>query len=366
MRLQLLLALGVFSLAACGSSTSPGPTGKAGSSGTAATGGTAGNLGPLGGAIATGGVIASAGGATGTRIGDAGAAGGSGGTSNGGTQPCTWLADCISTNNCSTQVCVEACTSQSTTAAIQQYTALIDCISTNAQCTTTDCLMLVCAGELAACKNTSVPFVDGGGQGLVDAGTQIDSGADASPTEAAPVSKRDAGIGAPEVGQVPDAPLGLDVFATVDAGIDGSGNNQGYMSSGSCDIVVKIPNLYDSHTCWDYTLTVTTNHNDGTEHYVAYTATDVSGTQSACTAQSYSASQPGPWNSASLSASNLSHKKQACDLAGSSYGTTSLWTEGGSCTIAGSLGHCTDAVTNAWDPATQILSSSLVGAWSVP
>jgi hypothetical protein len=81
--------------------------------------------------------------------------------------------------------------------------------------------------------------------------------------------------------------------------------------------------------------------------------------------QSYSGSQPGPWDSAAISASNLSHKKQACDLSGSS-GATSIWTEGGTCSPAGSLGHCTDAATNAWDPATQVLSSSLVGVWSVP
>jgi hypothetical protein len=152
----------------------------------------------------------------------------------------------------------------------------------------------------------------------------------------------------------------------VDAHIDSSTpTGNGYTTSGSCDIVFSIANLVDSHTCWDYTLTVTTNHNDGIEHYVAYAQTDVSGTQSACTSQTYSANQPGPWDSASLSASNLSHKKQACDLSGSS-GATSTWTEGGTCGIGGSLGHCTDTVTNLWDPSTQILSSSLSGTWSVP
>jgi hypothetical protein len=138
-----------------------------------------------------------------------------------------------------------------------------------------------------------------------------------------------------------------------------------YATTGSCDIVYSIPNLVDSHTCWDYTMTVTTNHNDGIEHYVAYSPTDVAGTQSACTSQTYSANQPGPWDSASLSVSNLSHKKQACDLSGSS-GASTTWTEGGTCGLAGSLGHCTDAVTNHWDPSTQNISSSLVGVWSVP
>jgi hypothetical protein len=156
------------------------------------------------------------------------------------------------------------------------------------------------------------------------------------------------------------------VSPSSDADAVGSGPGQGYTTSGSCDNVSKIPGMVDSHTCWDYTLTVTTNHNDGTEHYVAYMPDDAAGTKSACTAQSYSGTQSGPWDSASLSASNLSHKKQACDLEASSYGTTTTWTEGGTCTIAGSLGHCTDAVTNAWDPSTTVLSSSLVGVWSVP
>jgi hypothetical protein len=151
-----------------------------------------------------------------------------------------------------------------------------------------------------------------------------------------------------------------------DAGPDVAGSGQGYTTSGRCDVVVKIPNLVDSHTCWDYTMTATANHNDGTEHYVAYNQEDVSGTQSACTSQTYSAGQTGPWDDAAISASNLSHKKQACDLSGSSYAGSSTWTEGSSCGLAGSLGHCTDTVTNAWDPSSQVLSSSLLGAWSVP
>jgi hypothetical protein len=185
----------------------------------------------------------------------------------------------------------------------------------------------------------------------------VDGGAPALPD--AGVTKGDAGAGR-------DSPVAPDVIASSDGDAAGPGPGQGYTTSGSCDIVTKLPGIVDSHTCWDYTLTATTNHNDGTEHYVAYAPDDVAGTQSACTSQSYSAPQAGPWDSASISASNLSHKKQACDLSGSGYGTTATWTEGAACPTAGSLGHCTDAVTNVWDPSTTALSASLVGVWSVP
>jgi collagen type VII alpha len=375
MRFRLVVALGVLAHVACGSSTNSGPTGKAGSSGSAGQGGAAGSLGSMGGSLATGGGFASTGGAAGSTGaggtsgglgstgGAAGRAGGIGGTSSAGTQGCTWLADCISSNSCSDQACIDACAAQASDAAIAQYAALIDCVSANPQCTTTDCLALVCAGEIVACKDTIVAPIDGGEPALLDAGVpQTDAGPGPAPTDAGPATKHDAGGLAPADAQGPDAPVAIDASSPMDTG---SGLGQGYTTSGSCDIVVNIPNLLDSHTCWDYTMTATTNHNDGTEHYVAYKTTDVAGTQSACTSQSYSGSQPGPWNSASLSASNLSHKKQACDLSGSS-GATSTWTEGGACSTAGSLGHCTDAVTNAWDPATQVLSSSLIGVWSTP
>jgi hypothetical protein len=362
MRFYFVVALGVLALTGCGSSTNSGPTGKAGSDGSAGQGGTAGSLGRADGAIATGGGLGSVGGA-------AGSTGGSGGTTSLGSKGCTWLADCISSNNCSDQACIDACGVQASDTAIAQYTALVDCMGANQQCTTTDCLALVCANEIAACKETIVaPIdggepVDGGGPVLLDASApENDAGPDA-PADTGPVTKRDVGGSAPTDAQGWDAPVAMDTSPSIDVG---TGAGQGYTTSGTCDIVVNIPNLLESHTCWDYTMTVTTNHNDGTEHYVAYMATDVLGTQSACTSQSYSGSQPGPWNSASISVSNLSHKKQACDLSGSSYGATSTWTEGGACSTANSLGRCTDAVTNAWDPATQVLSSSLVGVWSTP
>jgi hypothetical protein len=199
---------------------------------------------------------------------------------------------------------------------------------------TSDCIAQLCASEVAACRGTP--------------------------------DAPDAGLAAGDASVGLDAPAVRDAVLSNDADAVGAGGGSGYTTSGSCDVVTKIPGLADSHTCWDYSMTVTTNHNDGIEHYVAYTTTDVAGTKSACTSQSYSATQPGPWDSATISASNLSHKKQACDIAGTSYGTTTTWTEGGSCPLAGSLGHCTDAATNAWDPATSVLSASLVGTWSVP
>jgi hypothetical protein len=295
----------------------------------------------------------------------AGSLGGSGGSTVVG-QSCAWLANCLSSDGCSSQACVEACAAQATSTAVDQYTTLIACVGANPQCTTTDCLGIVCADEIAACKDTTAS-VDAGNPAPLDAGAlELDADAGPALADARPVPQGEAGGTAPADAHGSDATTVVDLRPSLDTDTAGPGPGQGYTTSGSCDIVVKIPGLADSHTCWDYALTVTSNHNDGTEHYVAYTSLDVSGTKSACTSQSYAASQPGPWDSASLSASNLSHKKQACDLAGGGYGATSTWTAGGSCSTAGSLGHCTDAVTNAWDPGTQVLSSSLVGSWSAP
>jgi hypothetical protein len=292
-----------------------------------------------------------------------GASLGSGGTISGaGGKDCVWLADCVSASTCTTQQCVDSCGTQASSAALAQYLALVGCIGANPQCTTTDCLHGVCAAEIDACSNASVTVDAGGSPPLIDAGAPAtDAVLPSSPTDAAVATSLDVGA---EVDRA-DA-RDAAVLAPADALVDSSApSGNGYTTSGSCDIVFSIPNLVDSHTCWDYTLTVTTNHNDGIEHYVAYGPTDVSGTQSSCTSQSFSAGQPGPWDSASLSASNLSHKKQACESSGSS-GATSKWTEGGTCSLAGSLGHCTDVVTNQWDPSSQVLSSSLIGTWSIP
>jgi len=401
MRLHPIVALGVFSLAACGSSTNSGPAGKGGATGAVSQGGSAGQgssagrdgstgiLGNLGGAVGTGGAVATGGvgavgtggaviadgglgskdgaadstsGAAGSTGGAAGSIGGASGSPAGGSsgtggarnQSCSWLADCLAAASCSDEACVAACALQASNTAISQYTALIDCVAANPQCTTSDCLAVACASEITACMDSSVVPIDGGAPGPADAGITTGDAGSAGTKDSA------------SDGLTRDSPIAPDVSPSGDADAVGPGPGQGYTTSGSCDIVTKIPGIVDSHTCWDYTLAVTTNHNDGTEHYVAYTPDDVAGTQSACTSQSYSARQPGPWDSPSLSASNLSHKKQACDLSGTSYGTTATWTEGGVCTIAGSLGHCTDAVTNAWDPTTLVLSSSLVGVWSVP
>jgi len=347
MRSTLATAVLGFVFVACGSSSSPSDSGQPS---TTSTGGATSSDG----ASSSGGT-AGHGGNGGIRL-DGGPDGlplGSGGTVSGtNAKDCVWLADCVSATTCTTQQCVDSCGAQASNSAIDQYLALVACIAANPQCTTTDCLHGVCADEIAACSGTSAT---------------VDAGVSPQPVDA-DVPKADAGPlpSQPDVA-VADARDAAVLPPPLDAAIDGSlPNGNGYTTSGSCDIVTNIPNVLDSHTCWDYTLTVTTNHNDGIEHYVAYAQLDVSGTQSACTLQTYSASQPGPWDSASLSASNLSHKKQACDLSGSGYGAAATWTEGGTCGISGSLGHCTDTVTNHWDPSTQILSSSLSGVWSVP
>ena len=346
MRLYLVVAFDVLALAACGSSENSGKGGVGGSNGSAGASVSSGGKGG-------GGTVGASGGA----VDGGGTIGGSPGMDASlGNQPCAWLADCVASDSCSTGACVEACGAQASSTAIVQFSALIDCISANPQCTTTSCLAAACTEQINACNGTTpAPHDAGGGPAVsVDATMDRPDAKDASP-------KTDAGaVATVDAADVVALPLGPD------AGPDVAGSGQGYTTSGSCDVVVKIPNLVDSHTCWDYTLTVTANHNDGTEHYVAYSQVDVSGTQSACTSQTYSGGQPGPWDAAAISASNLSHKKQACDMVGSSYGSTSTWTEGGYCGLAGSLGHCADVVTNVWDPISQVLSSSLIGTWSVP
>ena len=346
MRSTLATAILGFVFVACGSSSSTSDPGHAG---------TGGNGGGNGGGRLDGGP-------DGLPLGSGGAVSGTSG------QDCVWLADCVSASTCTTQQCVDSCGAQASSLAIDQYLALVTCIADNPQCTTTDCLQVTCASEITACSGAPAAVDAGVSPQPADAEVPTaDAGLQPSQPDTAAVAPPDLGgvVTGPDAA-VADARDAVILPPPVDARVDGfipAGN--GYTTSGSCDIVFSIPNLVDSHTCWDYTLTVTTNHNDGIEHYVAYGQTDISGTQSACTSQAYSGNQPGPWDSASLSASNLSHKKQACDLSGSS-GATSTWTEGGTCGLVGALGHCTDTVTNQWDPSTQIISSSLDGVWSVP
>jgi len=354
MRLTLVVTILGFLVVACGSSSGPtatGPTSTGGSRNPVSTGGNTGR----GGSQPDSGL-------DGPPL-DTGAS--LPGTSG---RDCTWLADCVSASTCTSQACVDSCGTQASGTAVEQYLALISCISANPQCSTTACLSGICAAEINACSGLSTT-VDAGVivQPIDTAPRTTDAALPPDQPDAASVTREVGGeVSRPDATQA-DAQDAVVIPPSLDAHLDISlPNGTGYTTSGSCDIVASIPNLLESHTCWDYTLTVTANHNDGTEHYVAYSLTDVSGTQSACTSQSYSASQPGPWDSASISASNLSHKKQACDLAGSGYGATAKWTEGGSCVLAGSLGHCTDKVANQWNPSTQIIDSSLMGTWSVP
>ena len=358
MRTTLAAALLGIVVVACGGSSGPS---DAGPDSTTSTGGVIDAKVTMG----TGGSA----GRAGTRLdgGPDGAPPDGGGVDSGAKgKDCSWLADCVSATTCTTQQCVDACGAQASASAIDQYLALVTCIADNPQCATTDCLQGVCGNAIAACSGPSATVDSGVNPQLLDAAL-ADAGQTATQPDAGTISLGDGGSADRRPDAAPaDARDAAVLPPPVDAPIDGAvTTGSTYTTSGSCDIVFSIPNLVDSHTCWDYTLTVTTNHNDGIEHYVAYAPTDVSGTQSACTSQTYSANQAGPWDSAALSASNLSHKKQACDLSGSG-GATATWTEGGTCSLVGSLGHCTDAVINQWDPSTQVMGSSLTGVWSVP
>lgn len=232
-----------------------------------------------------------------------GAGGGSGGGSGGGggggtTLDCPGLVTCAGNCTQTDQACLNACGAQASSTAITQYNALVDCMNTNS-CTTTQCLQMNCGAELNACIGSSGT---GGGAGGAGGGSG-----------------------------------------------GGGGGSGGTTTSGKCQL---------SSYCWDYTLTVTTNHNDGVEHYVYYDASLTSSGQSACMNSTFSAQQPGPWDNAAISARNLTQKKTACSLAGGTF------TEGAACSLSGSLGHCTNDITNVWDGTT--LTATTTAAWSVP
>ena len=251
-------------------------------------------------------VLAGCGGGGGTGTG--GGSGGGGGTGGGGGQAldCPGLVSC--TSNCADmdQACLNACGAQTTNDVIAVYNALVDCTNAHS-CTTGECVQQNCANELNACVGSSGT---GGGAG-------------------------------------------------------GGGGSVGLTTSGKCEISATLPNNTMIRTCWDYSLTVSTNHNDGTEHYVYYDSTTVTSGQSACTDSTFSAQQPGPWDNASISARNLSQKKTACALQAQG-GASAVFTEGATCSLSGSLGHCTWTVTNVWDPGTTTLTATVGTMWAVP
>ena len=85
----------------------------------------------------------------------------------------------------------------------------------------------------------------------------------------------------------------------------------------------------------------------------------------ASSAGSFSAEQPGPWNSAAISAGNLENKRRAC-ASSNNDAATAIFTEGASCSLVASLGHCAHQVTNVYSPSTQRLEATVTTQWSVP
>lgn len=148
------------------------------------------------------------------------------------------------------------------------------------------------------------------------------------------------------------------------SGTGGGAGGGGLTTSGKCEI--QITGTVTMSTCWDYSLTVSTNHNDGTEHYVYYDATSAGSGQTSCKDSTFSAQQPGPWDNDTISARNLAQKKTACALQAQTPGATATFTEGAACSLSGSLGHCTWAVANVWDPGTTTLTATVHTTWSTP
>ena len=228
--------------------------------------------------------------------GTGGGAGGGSGGGGGGTQlDCPGLISCASACNQTDQACLNGCGAQATSDAVTKYNMLVDCVNAHS-CTTSDCLQMNCNAELTACTGSSGT---GGGAG---------------------------------------------------GGGGGGGSGVGDTTSGKC--------VMSASYCWDYTLTVTTNHNDGVEHYVYYEANAASSGQAACTNSSFSTPMPGPWDNAAISQRNLTQKQTACSIGGGTF------TQGAACSLSGSMGHCTNTIANVWDGTT--LTATTTAAWSVP
>ncbi|MFO0596776.1 MAG: hypothetical protein U0228_15795 [Myxococcaceae bacterium] len=252
----------------------------------------------------TGGGGGSSGGGTGGGTGGGSTTGG-GSATGGGTGDCLFLVNCASQCADTDQPCRDACGTQSTTLAITQYNALMDCSNGHA-CADTACVNQYCSAELTACRGSS--------------------------------------------------------------GTGGGGGTTGLTTSGKCEVQFAVPNVAIERWCWDYTLTVSTNHNDGNEHWFYYDAMSASSGQSTCASSNntFTAQQPGPWNDATISATNLNQKRSACQQQGNVMYTTATFTEGAACSSSGSLGHCTMTVTNVWNPSTTDLTATTTGTWSVP
>lgn len=220
---------------------------------------------------------------------------------------CVGLVACAAKCADADQACLDACGARASGGVVTIYNALVEC-SERRGCTTAECLEASCNSELNACR---------GGGGVVP---------------------RDGGT----------------------AGV-------GLTTSGKCEITVSPPGVMERRSCWDYSLTVTENHNDGTETFVFYDRESASSGRQTCdsNAGTFTAAQPGPWDSAAISAGNLANKRRACALVNGTF-STATFTEGASCARAGSVGYCAHQVTNVWNPSTAMLTATVATRWSGP
>ncbi len=152
------------------------------------------------------------------------------------------------------------------------------------------------------------------------------------------------------------------------AACTGGGGGDSFTTSGSCTITYSPPGIAPQTWCWDYSLTASGNTNNGSEHHVYYDALLATDGQTTCAdanGQESTGPAGGALDASALSASNLAHKKQACTLQGQSLYTSATWGDP-PCTTTGSLGHCTWAVTNTYDPSSGNVTSHTDTVWTVP
>jgi hypothetical protein len=251
--------------------------------------------------------------------------GAGGGVVAAGTNGCAWLAQCVGNCAANDSACPNTCAGQATSAAVTRYNTLLTC-AINHNCNDSACIQTNCPTETNACANDGQTGTGGGSGGGSGGGTAVGGGSGGGTAA-------------------------------------GGGTGAGLTTSGRCEVTGLGVN-----TCWDYSLTVTTNHNDGVEHYVYDDATSAAVGQNTCT-QSAGTFTAGAgtnvFDPATVSASNLSHKRSACE-AQNAGGVTATFTEGASCSLTGSLGHCTANIVNVFDPGAQTVTATTTTSWSTP
>ena len=220
---------------------------------------------------------------------------------------CPWLVSCLDPCAQDDNACVDQCAAQATAAAIAQFNDLGNCLQTYG-CTDEACATAKCSAELLACAGTT---------------TTSDGGA---------------------------TPVG------------------GLTTSGKCEVRVELPSMPSQSWCWDFEMTVSGNHNDGTEHFVYYDSESAQSGQTTCSesAGTFTGGAGGTFDAQTISNMNLQNKKNACQAQAAGYGTTATFTEGADCALTGSLGHCTHQVTNVFDASSGTVTATTQTAWSVP